>query len=214
MFVGFGTLANGALILLGSAIGLRFRRYIPESLNTGITHSIGIFTIILGIKLLVENKPEMLKLFFFLVLGGALGYSLRLEEKIEKLSGERQSGFLSASLLFTVGPMTFMGCLLEATKGDSSLLLSKAFMDGVSSTILSSIFGKGVLFSALYVLAFQGFLTFGFYFLGDFIKAQSMANALFLGGGFLVMLGFKILGLFEQVKLINLLPSLLLCLVV
>ncbi|WP_448583340.1 DUF554 family protein [Thermocrinis sp.] len=214
MFVGFGTLVNAVLILVGSTLGLYAKRYIPERLKNGITHAIGVFTILLGIKLLIENRPEILKIFFLLIFGGGIGYMLRLEERIEKLSGEKKSGFLTASLLFTIGPMTFMGCFLEATKGDSSLLVSKAFMDGISSTILSSIFGKGVLLSTFYVLVFQGALTLGFYFLGDFVKPQSTANALFLGGGLLVVLGLKILELLNHVKLINFLPSLLLSLAV
>ena len=213
MFVGFGTLVNTLLILLGSTLGLYAKKYVPEVLRNGIIHAIGIFTILLGVKLLIENKPEILKVFFLLILGGGLGYMLRLEERLEGLL-EKHSGFLTASLLFTVGPMTFMGCLLEATKSDSSLLLSKAFMDGISSIILSGIFGKSVMFSALYVLAFQGALTLGFYTFGDFIGANAIANALFIGGGLMIVLGLKILGMFEHVKLTNLLPSLLLSLLV
>ena len=167
----------------------------------------------MGVKLLVENKPEILKVFFLLIIGGGLGYMLRLEERLEGLS-EKHSGFLTASLLFTVGPMTFMGYLLEATKSDSSLLLSKAFMDGISSIILSGIFGKSVIFSALYVLAFQGALTLSFYALGDFIGTNAVANALFIGGGLLIMLGLKILGILEHIKLTSFLPSLLLSLLV
>jgi len=214
MFVGFGTLVNTALILLGSAVGLYAKRYIPERFKNGITHAIGVFTILLGIKLLTENKPEILKIFFLLLFGSGIGHILRLEERMERLQGEKKSGFLTASLLFTIGPMTFMGCFLEANKKDSSLLLSKALMDGISSTILSSVFGRGVLFSAFYVLAFQGTLTFGFYLLGKFVGDQSVANTLFLGGGLLIVLGLKIFGLLEQVRLINLLPSLLLSLTV
>ena len=213
MFVGFGTCINAFLILLGSTLGLYAKKYVPEVLRKGIIHAIGIFTIILGVKLLIENKPEILKVFFLLILGGGLGYMLRLEERLEGLS-EKHSGFLTASLLFTVGPMTFMGCLLEATKSDSSLLLSKALMDGTSSIILSGVFGKSVIFSAFYVLAFQGALTLGFYALGDFIGANAIANALFIGGGLLIALGLKILGMLEHVKLTNLFPSLLLSLLV
>jgi len=93
-------------------------------------------------------------------------------------------------------------------------LLSKAFMDGISSTLLSATFGRGVLFSAFYVLFFQLFLTFAFYFFGNFISPQAMANTLFLGGGLMLALGLKILGLLEEVKLLNLMPSLLLSVVV
>jgi uncharacterized membrane protein YqgA involved in biofilm formation len=211
MFLGFGTVVNFGLVLLGSSFGLWARRGIPERLRVGVMHAIGIFTLLLGVKLLVENKPETIKVFFLLVFGGGLGYLLSLEERLERLSqGFRGSGFLTASLLFTVGPLTFTGCLLEAVKGDSGLLLSKAFMDGISSTLLSATFGKGVLFSAFYVLFFQLSLTFAFYFFGNFISPQAMANTLFLGGGLMLALGLKILGLLEEAKPLNLMPSLLL----
>jgi hypothetical protein len=156
MFLGVGMIVNFGLVLLGSSFGLWARRSIPESLRVGVMHAIGIFTLLLGVKLLVENKPETIKVFFLLVLGGAIGYWLSLEERLERLSqGFRSSGFLTASLLFTAGPLTFTGCLLEAVRGDSGLLLSKAFMDGISSILLSATFGKGVLFSAFYVLFFS-----------------------------------------------------------
>ncbi len=214
MFLGFGTLVNFGLVLLGSSFGLLLKKGIPKGLREGIMHAIGVFTLLLAVKLLVENKPETIKVFFLLVVGGGLGYWLSLEERLEKLSQNLGSfGFLTASLLFTVGPITFTGCLLEAVKGDSGLLLSKAVMDGISSTFLSSTLGKGVLFSAFYVLFFQASLTFAFYFFGNFISPQAMANTLFVGGGLMLVLGLKILGLLREVKPLNLMPSMLLSVV-
>jgi len=108
--------------------------------------------------------------------------------------------------------MTLVGCILEGTKGDSNLILSKAFMDGFSSIILSSSLGKGVVFSALYVLLFQGSITLLAYFYGDFLKDQALSNTLFIGGGLMVLTSLKIFGLLENIRLLNLMPSLLLAL--
>lgn len=215
MFPTFGSLVNAGLVLLGSLIGLRFSPYIPEGLRNAVLQGIGLFTLLLGVRLVAENKPELLKVFFLLVAGSIIGSSLRLEQRLEGLMGSSSGlsrGFVSASLLFTVGPMTLMGCILEGTRGDSSLILSKAFMDGFSSLVLSSSLGRGVAFSALYVLFFQGSITLLAYFYGDFITEQSMANTLFIGGGLMVLISLKILGMSGQVRVLNLMPALLLAL--
>ncbi len=215
MFPTFGTLVNAGLVLVGASVGLLISRSVPERLKTSVLQGIGLFTLLLGLKLISENKPELLKVFFLLVLGSVIGGFLKLEERIEGLTNTQSDlakGFVSASLLFTVGPMTLMGCILEGAKGDSSLILSKAFMDGFSSIVLASSIGKGVVFSAFYVLLFQGSITLLAYFYGEFLREQSMANALFIGGGLMVLTALKIFDLLKKVKVLNLMPALVLSL--
>ena len=156
-----------------------------------------------------------MKVFFLLIIGSLIGAFLKLEERIDALTSmqaDLAKGFVSASLLFTVGPMTLMGCILEGAKGDSSLILSKAFMDGASSIILASSLGKGVAFSALYVLLFQGSITLLAYFYGEFLREQSVSNALFIGGGLMVLTALKIFDLLKGIKVLNLMPALVLSL--
>ena len=215
MFPGFGTLVNAFLVLLGSFLGLKLSRFFPSTLKEGIINAIGLFTLLLGIKLMQENKPEMLKVFFLLLVGSAFGHLLRIEERLQEvLKREHLGGFLSASLLFTIGPMTLLGCILEATKGDSTLILSKAFMDGFSSIILASSLGKGVMLSAIFVLVFQGSITALAFYYGEFISQSSMSNALFIGGGLMVITALKLFNLLERVKTLNLFPSLVISLFV
>ncbi len=209
---GFGTLINSLLVLVGSLLGLWLSSAVPQGLKRGVMQAIGLFTLLLGIKLVLENKPELLKVFFLLVFGGAFGSFLQLEERLSRLGSggsEFSKGFVSASLLFTVGPMTLMGCILEGAKGDSSLILSKALMDGFSSFLLASSLGYGVVFSSLYVLLFQGSITLLAFFFGEFLKEQAMANSLFIGGGLMVLTAFRIWGVLQEVKTLNLLPSLI-----
>ncbi|SNZ16404.1 DUF554 domain-containing protein [Hydrogenobacter hydrogenophilus] len=216
MFPGFGTLVNASLIVVGSFLGIKAQRYIPCSIKEGTMNAIGLFTLMLGIKLLYENRPETLKVFFLLMVGSIFGHGIKLEERLHRLlkGSESTKGFITASLLFTVGPMTLLGCILEGSKADSSLLLSKAFMDGFSSIILASSMGKGVAFSALFVLVFQGTLTLLAFYLGGFISQSSMANTLFIGGGLIILTSAKIFGLLEKVKLLNMVPSLVISLFV
>ncbi|MCS7170938.1 MAG: DUF554 domain-containing protein [Aquificaceae bacterium] len=217
MFPTFGTLVNAGLVLAGSLVGLRFAHLIPNRLKSTVMHGIGLFTLLLGVKLLSENKPELLKVFFLIVVGSLLGSLLRLEERLEGVaqrSSELSKGFVSASLLFTVGPITLMGCILEGARGDSSLIVSKALMDGFSSILLSSSLGRGVLLSAFYVLLFQGFITLLAYFYGEFLSQQSIANTLFVGGGLMVLTALKLLDVLKDVKLLNFMPALLFALFV
>ncbi|MEJ7621892.1 MAG: DUF554 domain-containing protein [Aquificaceae bacterium] len=215
MFPTFGTLVNAGLVLAGSSVGLLISKSLPERLKTSVMQGIGLFTLLLGIRLISENKPELLKVFFLLIIGSLIGAFLKLEERIDALTSmqaDLAKGFVSASLLFTVGPMTLMGCVLEGAKGDSSLILSKAFMDGASSIILASSLGKGVAFSALYVLLFQGSITLLAYFYGEFLREQSVSNALFIGGGLMVLTALKIFDLLKGIKVLNLMPALVLSL--
>ncbi len=212
MFPGFGTVVNFFLVLLGSYLGLKGARFINPKLREGVIHGIGLFTLLLGVKLMVGNKPETLKVFFILLIGTAIGYLIDLEGRIESLSGSGKdftNAFVTSSVLFTVGPMTLLGCILEGTKGDSSLILSKATMDGFSSIILASSLGRGVLFSAFFVLVFQGSITMLAHFFGEFIDPQSMANSLFIGGGIMVVIAFKLWGLLKEVRSVNLLVPLI-----
>lgn len=212
MFPGFGTLVNSFLVLMGSSLGIQLSKFIPARVKKAIMWGIGLFTLLIGIKLISENKPELLKVFLLILLGSFLGSLLSLEKRLEDLTkntGEFSKGFISASLLFTIGPMTLMGCILEGAKGDSSLILSKAFMDGFSSIILSSSLGKGVILSSLYILLFQGTITLLAYLYGDFLKEQSISNTLFIGGGLLVLSSLKILGMIKELKILDLMPSLL-----
>ncbi len=215
MFPGFGTLVNFVLVILGSLLGLKGARFINPKLRDGVIHGIGLFTFLLGVKLILENKPETLKVFFIILFGTAVGYLLDLEGRVEQLSrggADFTNAFVTSSVLFTVGPMTLLGCILEGTKGDSSLILSKATMDGFSSIILSSSLGRGVLFSAFFVLIFQGSITLLAFFFGEFLDPQSMANSLFIGGGIMVVIALKLWGLLKEVKSVNLLVPLILSL--
>ncbi len=215
MFPGFGTVVNVILILLGSYLGIKGSSMLNPMLKNGVIHGIGLFTFLLGVKLILENKPETLKVFLIIILGTAIGYIINIEGKVEALSrggGEFTRGFITSSLLFTVGPMTLLGCILEGAKGDSSLILSKATMDGISSTILASSLGRGVIFSSIYVLVYQGAITLLAFLFGEFISEKSMANSLFIGGGLMILIALKLWGILEDVKSLNFLPPLIISL--
>ncbi len=68
-------------------------------------------------------------------------------------------GFLTASLVFCVGPMTILGSIQDGLTGDFELLAIKSVLDGFAAMAFASTLGVGVLFSALTVFIFQGGLS-------------------------------------------------------
>ena len=68
-------------------------------------------------------------------------------------------GFLTASLVFCVGPMTIMGSIQDGIDGNFLTLAIKSVLDGFAAMAFSATFGVGVLFSVITVFVFQGSLT-------------------------------------------------------
>lgn len=180
--------------------------------------ALGLFTLLIGVKMgLLIQKP--LAVILSLAAGGIVGELLRIEDglaalgqRLKTLTGQTgaanfSQGFMSASVLFLVGPMTIIGCLQDGLVRNPELLLIKSLMDGISSAILASLLGVGVLFSALAVLVVQGLLTLLAGRL-EFLSHPYYLNDFTAVGGIMVIgIGIRLLGL-KDIKVGNYLPAL------
>ena len=224
-----GTLANAATVALGTGLGLVLRGRLPERMARIMVQGVGLTTLFIGLSMaqaLGEAKggavDGVVLGLVALVLGGLLGEWARLEEGLEGL-GERikravrgggsfTEGFVAASLLFCVGPMTLLGAIQNGLVGDPSLLL-KATLDGLSAIALTSSFGVGVGFSVLVILLYQGGVALLAGTLSQALPdpAQDPRVLLVTGVGGLMILGIGInlLGL-TRVRVASFLPALLL----
>ncbi len=213
-----GTLVNTATVIVGSGIGLWVGHRLPENIKRIVLQAMGLVTILLGIQMALKTESVLI-LIGSLVLGGITGELLKIEEALEKVgeylrrrvkseSGNFVLGFVSASLLFCVGPMTIVGSLEDGMSGKADLLYIKSVLDGFASLILSSGLGIGVLFSFLTVLFFQGSLTL----LGgqlQFLLRENIINEMSAAGGLLIVgIGLQLLEI-KKIKVANLLPTLL-----
>jgi len=213
-----GTLVNTATVIVGSGIGLWVGHRLPENIKRIVLQAMGLVTILLGIQMALKTESVLI-LIGSLVLGGITGELLKIEEALEKVgeylrkrvkseSGNFVLGFVSASLLFCVGPMTIVGSLEDGMSGKADLLYIKSVLDGFASLILSSSLGIGVLFSFLTVLFFQGSLTL----LGgqlQFLLRENIINEMSAAGGLLIVgIGLQLLEI-KKIKVANLLPTLL-----
>lgn len=155
-----------------------------------------------------------------IVAGSWIGEGLRLEERLNGLGdrlrdrfgrggrGDFTRGFVTASLLFCVGPMTILGALQDGLRGDPTLLLTKSTLDGISAIALTAGLGPGVLFSALTILIYQGGLTLAAGVAREFLTDPVIQLVTATGGLMIVGLGLNILGV-AKLRVANMLPGLL-----
>ncbi len=134
-----------------------------------------------------------------------------IERRFPKLArGSIPQGFVTASLLFCVGPLALIGAIRDGLYGDWQLLGIKSVMDGISSIVLVAGLGPGVFFSALVILVYQGGISLAARsFSGVAISASSplLAELDAVGGVILLAIALKLLDL-RDLRAGNLLPAL------
>jgi uncharacterized membrane protein YqgA involved in biofilm formation len=135
-----------------------------------------------------------------------------LERKLEQYPfltrGDFTRGFITASLVFCVGPMAVLGALQDGLTGDYSLLAIKSVLDAFASLAFAASLGMGVTFAALSLLLIQGSLTLGASLLQHVLTDVMIAELSAVGGVLLLGLGLAMLEI-KQIKVANFLPALL-----
>ena len=213
-----GTLVNTGAVIAGSVIGLVFKKALPVKYQTIYFQAVGLFTLLLGVKMSLGISAPLL-VVLSLVLGGMAGEAIRLEERVEQLgywiktktnsqNDKFTDGLTTAFLLFCMGAMTITGAIEEGFGKTSDLLLTKSIMDFFSSIMLASALGIGVLFSAILLLLFQGGITLLVALIGKDIPPEIISEITVVAGIILIGLGINLLKI-KKLKIINLLPALL-----
>ena len=193
---------------------------IPERVRIIVVQVIGMLTLGLGLSDLLKTHNMVFPLLG-MVIGAAIGEVLRIEDRLEgigevirKRFAKRQepgpfiSGFVTATLLFCIGPLTILGAIQDASGATPQLYIIKGTLDGFMSVIFGAIHGVGVLFSAVSVFVVQGTLTlFGTQL--DSLLNDRMRIELFATGGIAVMaIGLNLLDI-KKIRLGSLLPGLI-----
>ena len=218
--IGLGTLINTATVLVGGTVGIAMGNKIPDRVRTIVVQVIGMLTIGLGLSDLLKTHNMVFPLLG-MVFGAVIGEVLRIEDRLEgigeiirKRFAKRQdpgpfiSGFVTASLLFCIGPLTILGAIQDASGATPQLYIIKGTLDGFMSVIFGAIHGVGVLFSAVSVFIVQGTLTlFGTSL--DSLLNDRIRVELFATGGLAVMaIGLNLLEI-KKIRLGSLLPGLI-----
>jgi uncharacterized membrane protein YqgA involved in biofilm formation len=218
-----GTFLNIGTVIAGSILGLLFGARIPDKLKSTVIAGMGLFTGAMGIQMFLKTENPLIVLGSLLI-GTLLGEWWRIEDGLHKLgefleqkfsreeddgSNKFVRGFLTASLLFCVGPMTILGSIQNGLTGDYNLLAVKSVLDGFASVAFASTLGIGVAFSTIIILVYQG----GISLLAGQLNAivtPSMMNELTATGG-VILIGLAISSLLEikKIRVGNMLPGLL-----
>jgi len=213
-----GTLINALSVIVGSSIGLFMGSRLTERYRKIVINAISLVTLLIGLKLSLEVK-SIFWVLLSLILGGLIGELISFDGIVEKLGdyvnkrvqkGDIVNAFMSASLLFCVGPMSILGSFQDGLKGDYSILLLKSALDGVSSLFLASSLGIGVFFSFITILLYQGSLTLFARVLSPVFDNTYIASNFYATGGIMLIgIGFNLLGL-TRIKTINYIFALIL----
>ena len=216
-----GTIINVATILLGGFFGLLLGNRLPEKVRYTVMMALGLFTFAYGIRLFMQTGNALVVLISMLI-GVLLGEWWRIEDGLSHLgvflerkfnrnkgieSAKFIRGFLTASLLFSIGPMAILGSIQDGLTGDYNTLVIKAIMDGFAAIAFASSLGVGVLFSSLVILVYQGGLSLLATQLQFIMSEQVLAEFSAIGG--IMLMGIAVSSLLEikKIRVANFLPG-------
>jgi uncharacterized membrane protein YqgA involved in biofilm formation len=218
-----GTIINAVAIIIGGALGLLFRKGFPERIAQTTLKVLGLLTIVIGMNMALQSQ-ELIIVLVSLVIGAVIGEWIDIEDRLERFGkwlekklhlteGSPAKGFIFASLLFCVGSMAIVGSITDGLKGDHSILITKAIMDGIISIPFAASMGIGILGSAVPVLLYQGGLTLLAWKLQSLFTPSMIRELTSVGGVIVLGIGINILGL-QKIRVANFIPALLLIILV
>lgn len=211
-----GTLVNVGCIVLGSTVGGLLKKGISKKHQDVLFCAMGLAATGLGINAVVQNMPNSKYPVLFIVslaLGGLLGSILNLNGRFEKMAdrfsaGKLSKGISTGVLLFCIGTLSILGPIQSALYGDNTYLFTNATLDLVTSMVLASTYGFGIIICAGVLLLWQGSIYLLALLLGDFMSPQMMTELSIVGGFLIASSGISILGI-KDCKTMNMLPSLI-----
>jgi len=223
---GVGTLVNIATVALGTVAGVVIGARIPERVRATALQVVGLLTLVIGVDEALGTRNVVFPLVA-LILGGAIGELLRVEDRLERVGerirrrveGRREAaeerthqfveGFVAASVLFCVGPLTVLGSIRDGLGGPdhAQLLLVKSALDGLVSVVFASTLGWGVGFSVVTIAVVQGSLTLGAGAADSLLTARMVTEMTATGGVMILGIGLRLLEV-RQVPVASLLPAL------
>ncbi len=214
-----GVTVNSIAVILGSLLGLIFKKGISKKVSSAVMVGVGLCTIYIGIDGLEKINP--LVAVVSVVIGAIIGTVADIDDGLtrlgDKLSTKLQKnsdssftqGFVAASLLFCVGAMAIVGSISAGIKGDNTTLFTKSILDFTAAAMFASTFGIGVIFSVIPLTIYQGAITLCAGFLEPVLSADTVSAISCVGSIIIMGLGLNIAGV-SNFKIANYLPAILL----
>lgn len=215
-----GTIVNTAAIIVGTVVGALLNRGIKEKYKEGLYDALGLVSIAIGLNATISNLPKSEYPVLFILsmaIGCVVGIKLdidgrfhRLIEKRSKSNGGRSlaDGLATAILLYCIGPLSMLGPVISALKGDHTFLFTNATLDLVTSAVFASTYGIGMILAAPVLFIWQGLFYVTAQVSSQSVSDALMAELLIIGGLMIMGSGLSLLRL-KDCKTLNLLPALL-----
>lgn len=217
-----GTLINIVAVLVGGTLGTLLGARLPERMRDTVMHGLGLVTLLLGISLALQTN-EILIVMGSILLGALLGEWWRIDRGLERLSewlrlqlskkapagtlGHFTEAFITASLVFCIGPMTLLGSIQDGLTGDFSLLAVKSLLDGFAALVFASSLGIGVVFSVIIILVYQGGVTLLAGVVQQVLNNTMITEMTATGGIMILAIGLLLLDV-KKIRVANMLPAL------
>ena len=217
-----GTIVNTATIIVGGIIGAMLHRGIKEKYKEVLYTALGLASLAIGLNATISHfsQSEYPVLFIVsLAIGGVVGTALdidgRFKRLVDKFSKQRETrrdrladGLATAILLYCIGPLSMLGPVFSALKGDHTFLFTNATLDFVSSMVFASTYGIGMILAAPVLFCWQGMFWLVARLSATAISDALMAELLIVGGLLITGSGLSLLRL-KDCRTLNLLPALL-----
>lgn len=216
-----GTIVNTCTIIVGSIIGTILHRGIKEKYKEVLYTGLGLASLAIGLNATITHFPQSEYPVLFIVslaIGGVVGTMLDIDGRFKRLidklkkdgAGENRlaDGLATAILLYCIGPLSMLGPVISALKGDHTFLFTNATLDFVSSTVFASTYGIGMVLAAPVLFLWQGMFWLVAHVSSTAISDALMAELLIVGGILITGSGLSLLKL-KDCKTLNLLPALL-----
>ena len=212
-----GTLLNAATVLLGGLVGTVVGDRLPERLRENVVRGVGLFVTAMGIKFAIDTT-NLLYMLGAVLLGGIIGSLVGVDARLNQLGEALQrrftrggtstvaEAFVTASIVFCVGPLTFLGSIQNGLAGDATLLTVKSVLDGFTAIALAATLGWGVLLTVPLILLYQGGLALGASLFAGVLSDLQLREMSAVGGLLLIGVGLKLLAI-RDVKVADFLPA-------
>lgn len=214
-----GTLLNAVTVLIGGLAGTMLGDRLPERLRENVVRGVGLFTIAMGAKFAFDTT-NLLFMLGAMLIGGIIGALLSIDARLNALGealqrrfarGSRSTvaeAFVTASIVFCVGPLTFLGSIRNGLSGDASLLSVKSVLDGFTAAALAASLGWGVLLTIPVILLYQGGLALGASLFVGLLSDLQLREMSAVGGLLIIGVGLKLLAI-RDVKVADYLPAII-----
>lgn len=230
---GLGTLINLVAVAAGGLIGVAAGHRVGANARRTIMQGLGLMTVavaVVGFEPLTDPDDGLKRAVIAtisVIVGGFLGESWRLEERLENAgerlrkrfsveeetvpdAGGRSSfveGFVVASTVFCAGPLTILGSVEDGLGLSIRLLAIKSTLDGFAAIGFASAYGWGVLGSLVTIAVLQGGMTAAAVIIEPVLTNEILAQIGAIGSLLVLGIALRLLDV-ARVNVVNLMPAL------